>query len=78
VRSLAKLAIDYEFIKKMILILLVLMVINYSFNSIFNYDYLLPLNLAMVVGVYIPMQFLFPKKFELLKEDVIMGSIILY
>lgn len=77
-RSLAKLAIDYEFIKKMILILLVLMVINYSFNSIFNYDYLLPLNLAMVVGVYIPMQFLFPKKFELLKEDVIMGSIILY
>ncbi len=77
-RSLVRLAIDYEIIKKLILIFLVLMVINYSFNSIFNYDYLLPLNLAILVGLYIPLQFLFPQKFELLKEDVIMAIIILY
>ena len=75
---MVNLAISYETVKKIILIFLVFMVLNYSFNSIFDYTYLLPLTLAIVTERYIFMQVFFPQKFELFKEDVLMICIVLY
>ena len=73
-----KLTINYIASKRMVLLLIILIVTNYSFNLIFNYTYLLPLNLFLLMTFYFFMQFLFPYKFELLREDLYMLLIIIY
>lgn len=75
---LQKLIITYESMKKIVLIFLVLLSINYSFNTIFNFTYLLPTILASLALFYVLMQFLFPQKFKFLREDMFMISIVLY
>ena len=73
-----KLSINYNGNKRMVLLLIVLIITNYSFNLIFNYTYLLPLNLFILMVFYISMHFLFPHKFQLLREDMCMFAIIIF